>query len=523
MRRRAASRASTIRGRIGWAVVIVAVSTGTLPAGAADSTETTTTTTTPNSTTTTVAAGTTTSTTTTTTSAPVASTSTSVPPGSTTTSTSPASGTNDVTSTTSIPWPDEALELDDTDLSPEQIAELLELQAQYDELVADEADKLAEYQVRLGRVEQLDLELALLGVDIAQTEREVEQAHADLDRILDEQRANEARRRETAAELEDALDRLRRQAVAAFVFGGTGVSKALDLLLDLGSPQTADAAMTYANAIVENQQATIDEVRALEAEVEAIGEEIDANRSAAEDARREVEALEAQLEAQRIGMQDERDVAEAERIELEGVLAAIRSRKREYDERLNIMEIESDNITGILARAQRDQLKAETIPLLRGPLDTTVPASSGFGPRVHPIFGTVRRHNGLDQGGDLGDPIRAVDAGVVVLAEMRNGFGNTIVIDHGDKIASLYAHQSYLEVEVGDEVARGELIGRIGSTGWSTGPHLHIEIRVEGLPVDPILYLVDGELLACELLISSEHAIDLALLATRDDCPQVLE
>ncbi len=516
-RRRAASRAPTVRGRIGWAVLIAAVATGPLPAGATDSTETTPTTTTPASTTTTVAAGTTTSTTTTT-SAPVTSTSTTVPPGSTTTTTSPAAVTDDVTSTTSIPLPDGALELDDTDLGPEQIAELLELLEQYDELVADEAEKLAEYQIRLGRVEQLDLELALLDVDIARTEREVERAQAELDRILGEQRANEARRRETATELEDALDRLRRQAVNAFVFGGTGVIQALDLLLDAGSPQTADAAMTYANAIVEDQQATIDKVRALEGVLEAIGEEIDANRSAAEDARREVEELEARLEVQRVGMQVERDLADAERIELEGVLAAIRSRKKEYDERLNIMEIESDNVTGILARAQRDQPKAESIPLLRGPLDTTIPATSGFGPRLHPIFGTVRLHNGLDLGGDLGDPIRAVDAGVVVMAEMRNGFGNTIVIDHGDKIASLYAHQSHFEVEVGDEVARGELIGRIGSTGWSTGPHLHIEIRVEGLPVDPILYLVDGELLECELLISSKHAIDLALLATRDDC-----
>ena len=151
-------------------------------------------------------------------------------------------------------------------------------------------------------------------------------------------------------------------------------------------------------------------------------------------------------------------------------------------------------------------------------MDVELGARSDFGPRLHPIFGTVRQHNGIDLGGALGDPIRSVDAGVVVMAEARNGYGNTIVIDHGDKVASLYAHQSRFEVAVGDEVARGEVIGRIGSTGWSTGPHLHVEIRLAGRPVDPILYLLDSEPLDCELLLASEHAIDQAVLAERDDC-----
>jgi murein DD-endopeptidase MepM/ murein hydrolase activator NlpD len=182
------------------------------------------------------------------------------------------------------------------------------------------------------------------------------------------------------------------------------------------------------------------------------------------------------------------------------------------------MAIESDNITAVLARAQSDQLQAATIPLLRAPLDSPLVAASGFGARMHPIFATVRQHNGLDLGAALGDPIRAVEAGVVVMAEMRNGFGNTIVIDHGGKIASLYAHQSRFEVEVGDVVARGQLIGRIGSTGWSTGPHVHLEVRVAGRPVDPFLYLVGNEPIDCVVLNASTHAVDATILATRQDC-----
>ena len=137
---------------------------------------------------------------------------------------------------------------------------------------------------------------------------------------------------------------------------------------------------------------------------------------------------------------------------------------------------------------------------------------------MHPIFQTIRQHNGVDISGDLGDPIRAIDAGVVVMAEMRNGYGNTIVIDHGEKVASVYAHLSRFEVEVGDVVSRGELIGRIGSTGWSTGPHLHLEIRFSGRAIEPSGHLLLSEPLSCELLAQSSHPVDVAIHSERADC-----
>ena len=116
-------------------------------------------------------------------------------------------------------------------------------------------------------------------------------------------------------------------------------------------------------------------------------------------------------------------------------------------------------------------------------------AGSGFGNRVHPIFGTVRFHSGLDFGGNMGDPIQAAATGTVIQSKYREGYGNTVIIDHGGGWTTLYAHLSSFAISTGAQVSLGQTIGAIGSTGWSTGPHLHFEVRFEGVPQDPAKYL----------------------------------
>jgi murein DD-endopeptidase MepM/ murein hydrolase activator NlpD len=115
--------------------------------------------------------------------------------------------------------------------------------------------------------------------------------------------------------------------------------------------------------------------------------------------------------------------------------------------------------------------------------------TSGFGPRRHPISGGTRLHSGVDIGAPSGAPITAADAGVVVMAGSSGGYGNWTLIDHGGGLATGYAHQSSIGVTRGQHVSRGAVIGRVGSTGASTGPHLHWEVRVNGTPVDPMRYV----------------------------------
>ena len=89
----------------------------------------------------------------------------------------------------------------------------------------------------------------------------------------------------------------------------------------------------------------------------------------------------------------------------------------------------------------------------------------------------------------MGTPIHAAADGVVVWAGPRGGYGNCTIIDHGNSLATLYGHQSVIGVTVGQHVTRNQVIGKVGSTGMSTGPHLHFEVRVNGVPVDPLQYL----------------------------------
>ncbi len=117
------------------------------------------------------------------------------------------------------------------------------------------------------------------------------------------------------------------------------------------------------------------------------------------------------------------------------------------------------------------------------------PITSPFGWRIHPVFGTSKFHSGIDIGVDYGTPILATNAGTVVYSGWLGGYGYCVMVDHGGGIVSLYGHNQSLAVSEGQYVNRGALLSYAGSTGYSTGPHLHFEIRVHGEVVDPIGYV----------------------------------
>src|SRR5262249_806964 len=119
--------------------------------------------------------------------------------------------------------------------------------------------------------------------------------------------------------------------------------------------------------------------------------------------------------------------------------------------------------------------------------------SSPFGLRNDPLSGGAGFHPGVDLAATSGTEIHAAAAGGVVMAGDCGGYGNCQVIDQGNSVATLYGHQSAVAVSVGQHVDAGEVIGYVGSTGMSTGPHLHFEVRLHGLPIDPVLTLTKSD------------------------------
>ncbi len=125
----------------------------------------------------------------------------------------------------------------------------------------------------------------------------------------------------------------------------------------------------------------------------------------------------------------------------------------------------------------------------RWPLPANRAVRSPFGVRIHPIYGTRRMHNGIDITSPTGTPIVAAKSGTVVLARYFGGYGNAVVISHGNGLSTMYAHASSLNVSAGQSVKAGQVIARVGSTGWSTGPHLHFGVKTGGGWVNPLGYV----------------------------------
>ena len=146
-----------------------------------------------------------------------------------------------------------------------------------------------------------------------------------------------------------------------------------------------------------------------------------------------------------------------------------------------------------LARTQIDALARTLVVVpVRKPIPGEVDMSSGFGVRVDPFLHGAAMHTGIDLRGEEGEPVRATAAGTVTHAVWNGGYGKMVEIDHGNGLATRYAHLSAIEVRVGDKVRIGQTVGLLGSTGRSTGPHLHYETRVDGEAVDPQKFLRAG-------------------------------
>ncbi|MDQ2986446.1 MAG: peptidoglycan DD-metalloendopeptidase family protein [Armatimonadota bacterium] len=169
------------------------------------------------------------------------------------------------------------------------------------------------------------------------------------------------------------------------------------------------------------------------------------------------------------------------------VLGQLHAEKAQSQAQLDALERESASIEGELRRyygTRRASSVAKYSGRFRIPVSGRM--SSGFGGRYHPVLKRTRMHTGVDIAAPTGTAIHAAGDGEVIFAGWRGGYGNCIIIDHGGGTATLYGHCSRLYVGVGKKVSTGDSIAAVGSTGMSTGPHLHWEVRVNGTPVNPL-------------------------------------
>ena len=352
-------------------------------------------------------------------------------------------------------------------------------------LDAEAADATAAYEAVVSRLQHAQLRLARLRTVLADAVQRQQEADAENDVAI--RRLGQATM--ILVTNEDALEvyaaQLEIEVVAAYKNAGssaqfTGVVEAL---------QSSGSITEFASAYEGLLNGTADQQRLVES-VTALADRLVDQRVIVATLQRRTEAAErrALSERRRVATLTEQQTAtvasiRADRAERRRLLVKLRAQQEQYTKRVEALQDQSDELLAAL-REYRYVGGAPGTKDLWWPTDGGV--TSNFGYRVHPIFKTSRLHAGIDIPAPTGQPIFAAAAGTVTMAGSYGGYGNAVVIDHGEGLSTVYAHQSRLGSKVGQVVEPGDVIGYVGSTGFSTGPHLHFEVRTGGEPVDPL-------------------------------------
>ncbi len=323
-----------------------------------------------------------------------------------------------------------------------------------------------------------EADLAAVAADVESTSADLETTRVDL---ADRYRALEL----TRVDLEETKARARQRALQIYMGGGS--ADAETVIFSAEEVTAVGVGLEYASTIAAATDVIVNRLESLEIQV---GRQADKIAEEEELLASEV----ARLEAQRARLAELTEEVASAKAEVERKLAEQRSQlasvKHEvehFESELNALEKEQARIEELIRREQEQGTPAPSGGQFVRPVPGRI--TSPFGYRIHPILGTRRLHTGVDMGSGYGTPIKAAASGRVILAAYYGGYGNAIIIDHGGGVSTLYAHQSRLGVSKGARVDAGQTIGYVGSTGLSTGPHLHFEVRKNGRPVNPLDYI----------------------------------
>ncbi|MDD3270766.1 MAG: peptidoglycan DD-metalloendopeptidase family protein [Syntrophomonadaceae bacterium] len=186
----------------------------------------------------------------------------------------------------------------------------------------------------------------------------------------------------------------------------------------------------------------------------------------------------------------QKEILDSQKEEKQKLLGSVRLEKKKQEQALNELERESRQLEAIIRQYQSGNTGSQAgTGTFTWPAPGYTNITSPYGMRLHPILNERRLHTGMDIRAPMGATIVAADSGTVIFAGWMSGYGQVIIVDHKNDLSTLYAHQSSFLVSKGANVSKGQAIGKVGSTGWSTGPHLHFEVRVKGTPTNPIGYV----------------------------------
>lgn len=353
-------------------------------------------------------------------------------------------------------------------------AQRQEKQAIVEELEAEKADVVAQKQAMDERnmytIQQIQLnnqEIALYDDMIAEKAAELEEAQ----RLEDEQ-----------------LERYRSRVRAMEENGGYNI---LAIISKSDSFSDMLTAMDDVGEIMESDRQLEEAYIAARENTESVKAEYESTRS-------ELEELKAQLKAEQEEL--EKDIEEAIQLIL-NLESDLENRQAEYDAIMAAEDAANATIDKLVAELEAERAAQAAAAAAAGggsgggnanaagsflwPVASYVYVSSRFGLRIHPITGVKKSHTGMDIASNQGTAVYASDGGSVTLAGWNGGYGNCIMIDHGNGYVTLYGHLSSISVSEGQSVTQGTTIGAVGSTGNSTGPHLHFEVLKNGTRIDP--------------------------------------
>jgi murein DD-endopeptidase MepM/ murein hydrolase activator NlpD len=303
---------------------------------------------------------------------------------------------------------------------------------------------------------------------VAQAERELAAAEDDL--------AGAQKR------LDRTLSRLRARLRAMYISGPADYLEVLFLSTDFADFVSR---FEYVEILARYDAQCLDEAKAEVAVIEAKMAEVSNKKAKLQQERDNLARVQEQVKVQ------EAKLAAKVR-EREALLSRIQSERARYEQALDELEEMSRELEKAIRDLQAREAKAgRALPRWTGKFVMPVSGriSSDFGMRFHPILKKSRFHSGIDIAVPTGTPVRAAADGVVIYSGWVSGYGYTVIIDHGGGLSTLYGHNSSLLVKGGQSVLQGDRIAKSGSTGLSTGPHVHFEVRDDGTPVNPWQWL----------------------------------